>query len=196
MNLSDMKKLLDVYIDDLSDMTTAVQMFNAAKDQMAVEVDAVFPDITAEGDNNAVEFIFDKKWHELPVLYAAAMYKSADSSIGEKNSYMTQFLAGLQNFKAKFEPTIDMMEGPTIAQFTATDNQTEFKVIKPGFARRFADVKMYINGEEYYDFSFSRTSKTTLTVPDDTIAAGDRVTITWEINDIFNEPPMFYPKGW
>ena len=194
MNLASMKTLLELYIDDLADTTTAVDLFNIAKDRMATEVNATFADIVANGDLSD-SFAFDSKYHELPVFYAAAMYKSADSSISEKNSYMNQFEAGLIKFSQKYETPIQYKDGPTIQQFTAVQDQMDFVVTKNDFNFKYTEMQVYLNGLAFYDYEVDTAAPNTVTIPSGT-NAGDLVTITWEMNDIYNSPPAFYPSGW
>lgn len=193
MKLSEMKTRLEFYIDDISDMNIAVGLFNTAKDRMATEVKATFPDIVAEGDNST-SFSFDPAFHEVPVLYAAAMYKSADSSINEKNSYMTQFEAGVVRFVSAYKVPIEFRNDEVTEQHIATDGQTDFVITKDGFYPRFTRLRVYINGVETHNYEWI-PDLMMIMIPSG-LTTGDKLTISWESNDVWTHEPAFYPKGW
>jgi hypothetical protein len=195
MNVGQMKALLEFYIDDISDETIALQLFNAGKDRMSAEIEVDYPDVVG-GGNLLDSFAFDPKFHELPVLYAAAMYKAADSSVNEKNSFMAQFEAGVTRFVQQATVEIDQKTGETTQQLVAssTSAQDGFLITKNDFSPRFTEMHVYVNGLETWDYRWSPDNFRLILIP--SAVEGDKVTITWEMNDIWTAPPAFYPKGW
>jgi len=195
MVLSEMITLLEFYIDDVADQAIAVQLFNAGKNRMSIECGIDYPDITTA---NALSdsFAFDAKFHEMPVIYAAAMYKSADSSIQEKNSLLSQFEQAIPRFVQHVEASVTDKQGSNVAQFTGTQGQTDFLVTKEGFSPRFTEMKVYVNGIQFYGYEkFVYDDPRIIVIPGG-VQDGDKVTILWEPNDVWNDPPAFYPKGW
>lgn len=189
MKLSDMYTLLGTYVDDVVTPTTATQLLNAGQNKMAVDAKAVFPqlsDSTPEGT-----FIFPEKYHEIPVLYAAAMVKAQDSSIREKGSYLDQFYSGMRDFTENYDIPMQYRDEQFIQQFTATLNQTDFLVTKDTFINsNLSGLKVYVNNR-LVDFTTSAEYIPTYTFRLKTASsAGDAVTAVWETHHEYDQPPM------
>lgn len=191
MDLATMIRMVNFNVDDVIDNQDIVDLLNRAKDRMAAEVGARFPDIELTGDLSDT-FAFDEEYHELPVLYASAMVKAMDSSIVEKESFMSQFLDGLRLFAAKYTPPVQYWHRDNCEQFDAEEGQTVFVVTKPHYKptkRRF--ISVYINGIPTDNFSYHGREF----VLSDDIKEGDRITIVWEADSVYTNRPAYY-VGW
>lgn len=188
MNFADMKKLLEFYVDDVVENDIAVMMFNEGKDEMAVAANAVFPDIRNSSDDGD-EFVFDKRFHRLPVLYAAAMVKAYDSSIREKESYMVQFQNGLKDFVQKCEIPPQYKKSVTTQHFTITNpnGQSEF-TITSDFFDTYGNREVYVNSEPVD--AVWQGNRVTLTTP---APQGSVVSVMWDPPYLLAQP---YVKGW
>lgn len=189
MNLATMIRMVNAYVDDIIDNQDIVMMLNDGKDLMASEVRCKFPDIELTGDLSDT-FVFDEQYHRLPVLYASAMIKAQDSSIGEKNSFMQQFYDGLATFKVHYDPPAEYWDRPNCQQFIAEEGQEKFEVTKEDFHPVRSKVNIYVNSQRVYDYS-----KYLGTIFLDNIAEGDRVTISWHTDPIMVNRPSYY-VGW
>lgn len=192
MLLSDMIALLETYVDDTVAAADAVRWLNAGQNKMATEVRASLPQLTVT-PNLDTSFAFPEKFHETPVLYAAAMYKAQDSAMQEKESYLAQFYNGLQEFAQNYDPPAQYRDDPISQQFTATAAQTDFVITKEGYDYRYGNLRVYVNNRRSSYFmpietGFTYTSLTPL-------VAGDYVTAVWDEHSDFTTPPALYP-GW
>ena len=177
MRYAKMKELLEFYVDDIVDTTIAVQLFNAGKDKLAAAVNAKFPDLP-ENPTGDEEFVFDSRFHELPVIYAAAMVKSYDSSIREKESYLAQFQDGIREFVENYDPPVQYLDTDYVKHFTVTDEngQSEFAVISRNY-NSYGDIDVYVNS---VPVAFRRSGPNiTLVEP---APEGSTVTLMWEPN--------------
>jgi hypothetical protein len=190
MQLSQMVNLVNLYIDDVEDTDTIISLLNRGKDLMAVEVNCEFPDVVKSSDMTDT-FVFDSKYHEIPVYYAAAMFKSKDSAVREKESYMSQFSDGIRNFTENYDPPVQYLRTSNVQQFTATAGQTDFTITKNDYSYPYGNLKVYVNGQlasfEFGDVPTIFTLETAAT-------EGDKVTAQWEINSEYSYAPAFYPS--
>lgn len=188
MKFSDMKTLLEFYVDDIVDTKTAIILFNAGKDKMAAAVNAKFPNLPDQTIGEE-EFVFDSRFHELPVLYAAAMVKSYDSSIREKESYDAQFRDGIREFVENYDPPIQYLDNELVKHITVTDplGQSNFKITAANY-NRYSDVNVYVNSELVPFQSIG--SEITLLDP---APEGSVVTLTWN-PDVYSAEPWM--KVW
>lgn len=185
MKLSEMFTLLNLYADDVISPAIATVLFNAGQNKMAAEARASFPQL--DPTNTEDSFVFDAKYHETPVLYAAAMIKAQDSSVREKGSYLDQFNDGLHSFTENWDVPPRYKDDINVQQFIATAGQTTFTITKDSYTYLYANVKVFVNdlGASYTaDEDNSITLATACT-------AGDCVTVTWIVNDSLQRPP--YP---
>lgn len=189
MNVGQMIKLLQSYVDDTVDAATAVPWFNAGQNRMAIEVDATFPDLIADGGLTSTP-VYPAKFHELPVLYAAAMYKGQDSSRMERSDYLNDFYSALPSFVKGYSPELRYRDDDLTQQFTATAGQTDFVITKNEFESVYGDLQVYVNDKRTTDYTLEG-STFTLSTP---AAAGDAVTALWEIHSDFTEPPYSWWK--
>jgi hypothetical protein len=187
MKLSDLINLLNGYVDDVIDATTATRLFNAGQNQMAVDIKASFPQLIASNLNDT--FVFPEKYHEAPVLYAAAMVKAQDSSIREKESFLSQFGLAVANFTENYDVPARYWETPSVQQFTATAGQTTFLITKESYNPDYSNLKVYINDVPTTSFSLA-TDGTNSFILTTSAALNDAVTASWEQREEFTGPPM------
>lgn len=192
MLLSDMLLLLETYVDDSINNPDAVRWLNAGQNKMAVEVKAAFPQLTITSGLNTT-FVFPEKFHETPVLYAAAMYKAQDSSMQEKESFLMQFRDGLQEFSENYDPPARYRDDAITQQFIATAAQTEFTITKEGYNYRFGNLRVYVN-DRRTDYFLPVVTGFLYTDPAP-ILVGDAVTAVWEEHSDLYVRPAIYP-GW
>ena len=191
MILAEMIRMVNFNVDDVIDNQDIVDQLNRAKDQMAARVGCKFPDIQITGDLSE-SFVFDERFHELPVLYASAMVKAMDSSISEKDSFMVQFMDGLVTFAAIYDPPIQYWENPTCQQFDVEDvSQSEFTITKATYNPVYGKLKVFVNGNQIFDFS--KNGNTFWLI--DAAQPGDRVTAVWEQDSSLTVKPAYY-VGW
>lgn len=192
MKLSEMVGLVNIYIDDVADSGDIVALLNAAKNTMALEVKCRFPDITLNSNMDDT-FVFDDVYHETPVLYAAAMLKSQDSAIQEKESYLSQYVSGLSNFSENYDPPVQYLNTPNVEHFTATMSQMNFIITKNNFHPRYGNLKLYKNSVEITD-AFDIDGNAVILSALTTVAHGDIITAVWEVNSDYGYEPGFYPS--
>lgn len=188
MIFSEMQTYLRFLVDDVVDSSVAAILLNAGQDKMAVEVKCTFPKITATDPNGT--FVFPEKYHEMPVLYAAAMYKTYDSSVRESDALMGQFLSALPNFSENYQPPYRYWDDFNVQQFTSTDSVYTFKITKEGYNRDNAEIRVYVN-----DVPVTATASltdNTFTIGSDDLIGGQYVTVIWEVHADLNKPPY----GW
>lgn len=187
MNLSEMKSLLEYYVDDIVDNNIVIQLLNQAKNELAIVVDADFPDI-AITPNMDDTFVFDDKYHNLPVLHAAAMVKAYDSSLGEKNSFMQQFQVGLQGFKSRYTVPIQYKLGANILQHLVTEENgvQQINVTSPNY-HSWSWVNVYVDGVLIEGAEgYGKQINLPMLVPQ-----GATITVEWDTNPMYQKPVWF-----
>lgn len=192
MQLSEMIRLVGIYIDDVADSSDILLLLNAAKNAMATEVRCTFPDLVASTDMSDT-FVFDAEYHEIPVLYAAAMLKSQDSAVREKESYLSQYMAGISNFAENYDPPVQYLNLPNVQHFIATVAQTDYIVTKGGFHPRYGNLKLYRNSLPIVE-DFVIGSNIFKLSPLTSVVAGDIITAVWEMNSDYGYAPGFFPS--
>lgn len=189
MNYAEMKELLEYYVDDVVDNPIATRLFNEGKNRMALAVHAKFPDIAntvGVGDT----FVFDDRFHNIPVLYAAAMVKSYDSSLQEKQSYQNDFEMALRDFVENYDPPVQYSTEDNLQHFVVDDNYVTtpvFSVTRNGY-NMFGNVSVYVDGVPAGHQKYGSEIRLYETPP-----LGSIVTIEWE-QDTFSGVPR-YLKG-
>lgn len=156
---------------------------------MAIEARASFPQLSSSNTDGT--FAFPEKFHEIPVLYACAMYQSSESSISEKNSYLSQFNEGLKSFIENYDVPVAYRDDSNTEHFTSTAGQTTFTITKRGYSYR-TNLKVYLNGVETTSFEKSENSFILFSTP----TTGTQVTAIWEDRPDLQEPPYPWWKGW
>lgn len=185
MILSEMFTLLNTYVDDVVPSTTATVLFNAGQNKMAAELKAAFPQLVATNQDDT--FVFDVKYHEIPVLYAAAMIKAQDSSIREKESFLSQFHDGMTLITENWDVPPRYKDDINVQQFTATAGQTYFTITKDSYTYRYSNIQVFVN-DLVVTFQVDENNGISL---DTACALDDHVTATWIVNDSLQRPP--YP---
>ena len=192
-----MVNLVNSYIDDVAINDQVIRWLNMGKDRMATEVKCTFSDIptVAQDPSLSGTFSFPSKYHEIPCLYAAAMYKAQESSINEKASFLQQFELGVRNFSENYNPPMEYRDEPNILQYTATAGQTDFTITSDVFAPYYGKNSFYLNSVPSELFTVEDKTKFVYTglTP---LTAGDKVTLVFEQNSSFIEPPYSWWKGW
>lgn len=205
MKLSEMNALLNVYVDDVVDITTATTLFNAGINKMSIEVKSNLPILSSATPDSPPAF--PAIYHEIPVLYAATMIKAQDSSLREKGSFLQQFDLALSNFSENYDPPMQYKDSQNTQQFIAVAGQTTFVITQDTYNRPYANLTVYVNGKEIpptwvllpTTILTSRTViNTTITTSNDPnsftlvkpCVAGDMVTALWEIHAEFERPPV------
>lgn len=181
--------LLNANVDDIVDTTTAVSWLNAGQNQMAAEARANFTQL--DSTNSESTFDFPAKYHEIPVLYACAMFMSSESSIGEKNSYLGQFTEGLKTFIENYDIPMEFRDDSNTQQYVSTANQDTFTITKRGYDV-YSNLKVYIDGIINTEFELLDTTFILKTPLD----AGKQVTARWEDRPEMQEPPYSWWKAW
>lgn len=188
MDFTTMQRLLEYYVDDVIDPEDSIIMFNAAKEDMAAAVKARFPDLGQDvGINDS--FVFDSRFHEAPVLYAAAMVKANDSSVGEKQDFMNQYQMKLRDFVKNYYPPIMYQDVPNMAHFKVdeTTDPSLFTITDESYSI-YGNAEVYLNGRVVGYRRYG--NQFTLSVP---APVGSTVTIVWEPYQY--QAPQFL-KGW
>ncbi len=196
MNVTQMISLINANVDDVVDTNSAIQWLNAGQNQMAMEARASFTQLSA--NDVTATFDFPEKYHEIPVLYACAMYQSSESSMGEKNSYLIQFQDGLKSFIENYDIPMEFRDDSNTQQFTKTANDANTYVItKRGYSDT-SNLKVYINDIQNEYFTLNDKSFTiqynTVTNPEP--ANGAKITAVWEDRPELQEPPYTWWKAW
>lgn len=189
MNYSEMKELLEYYVDDTVDSPIAIRLFNEGKNQMAAAVHARFPDIE-ETSSAGDRFVFDERFHELPVLYAAAMVKAYDSSIREKEAFMADFQSRMRDFVENYNPPIQFVDADYVQHFkvTAPDGEYQFKVTASNF-NTFGNVDVYVNSQ-----LVAHRRNGTEIYADNAVPLDSIVSVTWD-PDIYGDVQPWV-KAW
>jgi nitrate/nitrite-specific signal transduction histidine kinase len=188
--------LINANVDDVVDTTVATSWLNAGQNQMATEARASFTQLDSTNANST--FDFPEKYHEIPVLYACAMFMASESSVGEKESYLTQFRNGLNSFIENYDIPVEFRDDSNTQQFTksAGDNNT-YVVTKRGYSES-SNLRIYINGIQNEYFVLQGKSfviqYNVITNPEP--ANGAKITAMWEDRPDLQEPPYPWMKAW
>lgn len=184
MNVTEMLAMVRFLVDDTVDAPMIINLLNMGQNKMATEVKATFPQISKDDINGT--FIFPEKYHDLPVLYAAAMFKAYDSSIREKDSFMNQFLNGLPSFSENYNPPYRYWDDFNVQQFRATGSGSQtFTITKDTFNLDSANPRIYVNDVQTTNVTFEGNS---MTHPN--LINGDYITVIWETHNDINVPPF------
>jgi hypothetical protein len=189
MILSDMLLAFNDQTDDFADTTTIVRWLNFAQNDMATVVEAKFPQLDPSNMNDT--FVFDEKFHELPIMYAVAKFKAADTSDSEANLAMQEYLDKRTWFMANYKKPMRYNDEATVQQFVATAGQTVFTITDTGYDYRTGNLKVYVNDvkQPKLSYKYDRYSTfTLLTACND----GDCVTAEWEEHSEMEDAPY----GW
>lgn len=202
MTLTQMVDAIGTRVDDVIDINTACEWLNAGQNQLAIAVGASFPQLSASNANGS--FAFDAKWQELPILYACALFKGKETSLTEKNAFMSQFVMGLKDFAVKYDLSPWLRDDDESQQFTATAGQTNFLITKISYDNATGDLKVYkydpvlgyaIKLQETSDW-YANIDPTqndfTLVVA---CVGGETITAVWEVHADIQEPPYSF-WGW
>lgn len=202
MNLTEMVSLIGTYVDDVVDIPTGTSWLNQGLNKMAVAVGAKFPQLSSTDTMST--FVFDEKWHDIPVLYASAIYKGKDTSLQEKNSFMSQFMEELKQFTVKYDLEPWFRDDAQSQQFVAVVGQTDFLITKISYDNATGDLKVYKYDPvlkyatkliENADFTVNMdTTKNDFTLTTACVG-GETVTAVWEIHADIQEPPYSF-WGW
>ena len=146
MNYAEMKTMLEYYVDDEVDNPIALRLLNEGKNRMALAVHAKFPDITQISGDDV--FVFDDRFHNTAVLYAAAMVKTYDSSIAEAREFENKFELGLREFVENYDTPIQYSMEGNIQNFVVTDETAGtpvFRVTDRDY-NMYGEITVYVNG--------------------------------------------------
>jgi hypothetical protein len=191
-----MINLLNANVDDVVETSTAVSWLNAGQNKMAAEARASFTQLSATNLNGT--FDFPEKYHEVPVLYACAMFQSSESSIGEKESYLRQFEEGVKSFIENFDIPVELRDDSNTQHFTKTaTDENQYFITKRGYSDR-SNLKVYRNGVETTLFSLIEKNgfEILFIVNVQEPAVGDKITARWEDRPDLQEPPYPWMKAW
>ena len=190
MNLSEMLDMVNANVDDIVEQEDAVAWLNVGKDKMAIAVDADFPDIVVTPDMDD-EFVFPKKYHHLPVLYASASYKGYDSSLQEKGSFMQEFAEELLDFVANYQVPENFKDDEYTEQFVAEEGQRTFTITKNLYEAHAGSLRVYINDRQSRAFRLGGVRQANDFILNQPCEEGDRVTAVWDIRTGLVQAP--YP---
>lgn len=192
-----MISLVNSYVDDVVANDDIIRWLNMGKDRMATEVKCTFVDLptVAQEPTLSSSFVFPSKYHEVPCLYAAAMYRGQESSLNEKGSFMQQFELGVRNFSENYNPPVEYLDQPNVIQYTATAGQTDFVVANDMFTPFYGGTRFYVNSlpNDYFSIQNKALFKYVGTTP---LVNGDKVTLIFEQNANFIEPPYAWMRSW
>lgn len=188
MTLQEMINAINRRIDDIVITPDAVEWLNEGQNIMAIAVGAKFPQLSTSDLSGT--FVFDAKYHGIPVLFACARYKEQDSSLQESNNFMTQFEEFKKEFVENYEVPPRYRDDRHSQQFIAREGEDTFVITKVDYHPSSGDLKVYVNDLPVYPrFIGSGADRSfTLETP---CQEGDAVTAIWEIHTDMQEPP--YP---
>jgi len=194
--LSDMIALVNANVDDVVDTVPVVQWLNAGQNKMASEARASFTQLVASNTNST--FDFPEKYHEIPVLYACAMYMASQSSIAEKESYLRQFEDGVKSFIENYDIPLTQRDDTTTQHFTKTaTDKNKYYITKRGYSDR-SNLKVYLNGLQttLFELIDNNGFELLVVVNVQEPADGDKITARWEDRPDLQEPPYPWMKAW
>lgn len=183
MNLQQMIDAISRRVDDTVSADDAVEWLNSAKNQMAIAVEANFPNLVASALESS--FVFDSKYHEIPVLYACASFKEQESTLSEASNFMAKYENLKKDFVRNYVVPPRYRDDRLSQQFTATAGQTLFTVTKGNYDPPTGDAKVYIN-DQPVDFETGDGKNFTLLIA---LLGGEAVTIIWEEHTDLIDPP-------
>lgn len=178
--------MINSNVDDVVLNEDALMWLNAGQNKMAIAVNAKFPKLEMTPAMDAT-FVFPEEYHDLPVLYACAMYKAQDTSLQEKDSFMLQFLDGLREFASRYSPPIIYRNDETTEQFVVDDTLNNvFNITKNSYDPRTGKLRVYVNGIQT-NYFVKKADKSFKILQ--SLVEGDRVTAQWEIHTDMQKPP-------
>lgn len=189
MNLQQMIDAINRRVDDVVDVSDAVEWLNSGKNQMAAAIGATFPDLVATDLSSS--FAFDSKYHEAPVLYASASFKEQDSALGEAQNFMYKFDQVKNEFVRNYEVPPSFKDGYTVQQFVASGGKKTFTITKESYSPSYGDLKVYVNNIKTTNFTINGSEFTCLYVVDN-----DKITAMWEEHTDLIEPPYNWWGSW
>jgi hypothetical protein len=190
MKLSDMFTILNAYVDDVVAATVATAFLNAGQNEMASEIKGAFPQLTATNLDDT--FVFPEKYHEIPILYAAAMVKAQDSSIREKESFLNQFNQKVKVFTENYDLPAQYRDDVNSQQYVSTAGQTSYTITKDLYVPDYSNLKVYVNDIRIYTFT---ASGNVFTLKSESLL-DDKVTAVWDIDHAMQEPPYPWQGVW
>ena len=119
MILSDMIAAINRRVDDTIATADAVDFLNAGQNVLAMEVGAVFSQLTITNLNGT--FDFDEKYHEIPIIYACMRFKELDSVLTEAQNYRIQFLEMKKFFIQNYQMRVYSRDDRLSQQFVALE---------------------------------------------------------------------------
>jgi len=211
MTLQEMIDAINRRIDDTILPTDAVEFLNAGQNVLAMEVGAVFAQLTTSNLNGT--FDFDAKYHEIPVIYACMRFKELDSVLTEANNYRAQFYDMKKFFIQNYQMPSYNRDDRLSQQFTALGGQTAFVITKDNYDPSQGVLEVYKNGTRMVSWSKVISSildeaeiVTTTTTTNDprgfiltnACVLGDRITAVWQEHEDIVEPPYQWwaGQGW
>lgn len=192
MNFQQMYEAINRRVDDVVENEDALEWLNEAQKVMGIAVGAKFPDLTIDIGST---FVFDERYHHIPVLYACARYKEQDSAINEAMNFHQQFEEQKREFVENYEIPPRYREDRMTQQFIADEGQTVFTITKPGYpTNSYGDLIVYVNDVPVTFSLYSVSSRSfTLLKP---CNEGDHVTAIWEEHFDMVEPPYPWWGAW
>lgn len=188
MTLQEMILAINRRIDDVIATADAVEWLNEGQNLMGIAVGAKFPQLIASDTTST--FVFDERFHNIPVLFASARYKEQDSSLNEANNFLNQFEAYKKDFVENYEVPMRYREDRQSQQFIATEGQDTFTITKIDYDPYSGELKVYVN-DLPVSLSNIGTGDDKSFMLDIPCTEGDAVTATWEYHSDLIEPP--YP---
>lgn len=217
MNVSDMYTYVSRLVDDQPIQDDVIAWLNAGQNIMASEVQATFPQLsnTTTDPTMAGTFVFPVKWHHIPCVYAAAMYKAQDTSFQEEQMFVQQFNDLKRTFVQYYDPPLQYKDDALSQLFTATAGQLTYVITKTTYNSDYGDLKVYYNGrllvpnidytipvQSVQAYSQIVTSATTTNDPNGfilnasfNVLAGDLISAVWEEHADYVNPPYEW-WGW
>lgn len=211
MNVSDMYTYVSRLVDDVPIVDDVIGWLNAGQNIMASECQALFPQLQSSvaDPTMAGTFVFPVKWHHIPCIYAAAMYKAQDTSFQEEQMFMQQFNDLKKTFVQYYDAPEQYVDSAISQQFMASAGQTTFVITKNTYNPQFGDLKVYVNGIADNNFTIptnlypgpTTIITTTTTSSNDPNSftlgiacnANDLVSCVWEEHfDLVNPPYNFW----
>lgn len=191
MKMQEMMTLFEYYVDDVIDTSTVVSTFNRGKDIMIQDMDVEVPDLDYSNPND--QYIFPEKFHELPLLYAAAMFKAYDSSLQEKESFLQQFYAGVQKFKTGWEIPEHLKKGDDRQVITLEEDLlTNDITITSNTYTKYGFVDVYVNGTLVPNTRYGKIISIDSSIK---LMKGDIITVIWDTYHVWHRPQYTWEVG-
>lgn len=193
MKVQEMITYVAHLVDDVPDTNDVISWLNTGQNIMSQTVQARFPQLlnTTQDPNLTGTFVFPEKYHHIPCLYAAAMYKAQDTSFQEEQMFIQQFKDQVDVFTAYYDPPQQYNDSPTSQQYTASAGDTTFAITKDTYDRKFGDLRVYVNGVRTLNFTLPQVNDPnpntfTLNTPAN---SGDFISALWEEHFDLVDPP-------